>query len=154
MCVCLWTMCVCVREYLYVLAPLLNTCVVHNALFSHSVLEPRAPVQKNPLFSRYELQRVFAAVKENGGSLGREEFAMVYVTYAQLHDHNMALRVFDLLDANHDNEVSFEGLSTVCACVCVCVCVCVQFEYFTNQVLTHTYALSVGCVQSLCRFWR
>lgn len=64
--------------------------------------------ETNPRFSRYELQRVFAAVKENGGSLTREEFAMVYVTYAQLHDHNMALRVFDLLDANNDNAVSFE----------------------------------------------
>lgn len=69
----------------------------------------RAVHKENPSFSRYELQRVFAAVKENGGSLGREEFAMVFVTYSKMHDHSMALGVFDLLDVNGDNEVSFEG---------------------------------------------
>ncbi|EGD77297.1 hypothetical protein PTSG_08391 [Salpingoeca rosetta] len=70
----------------------------------------RAVHKDNPQFSRYELQRVFAAVKENGGSLGREEFAMVYSTYAKLQDHSMALSVFDLFDVNHDGAVSFEEL--------------------------------------------
>eukprot|EP00043_Microstomoeca_roanoka_P028425 m.17969 g.17969 ORF g.17969 m.17969 type:complete len:400 (-) comp8400_c0_seq1:150-1349(-) len=70
----------------------------------------KAVHEAHPKFSKYELQRIFAAVKENGGALGREEFAMVYATCAMIQDHDLALRISDLFDKNSDGQVAFEEL--------------------------------------------
>eukprot|EP00049_Salpingoeca_infusionum_P008849 m.146229 g.146229 ORF g.146229 m.146229 type:complete len:396 (-) comp14150_c2_seq1:488-1675(-) len=59
-------------------------------------------------FSRHELRRCFAAFKENGGTLSRGLFEIVFSTYSHVLDERVAGNVFDMFDKNHDGSFTFE----------------------------------------------
>jgi Ca2+-binding EF-hand superfamily protein len=61
------------------------------------------------IFTRHELQGIYAAFKENDMRLPREYFNIVYSTYARLDNPILVGRVFDLFDKNHDGYFEYDG---------------------------------------------